>query len=187
MISLSLLPTPHPPNFQLRWVRSSSACYRTFNLDMGRSHGFRVYVPRLNALLGLAFATAPPIGLTLPRNVTHRPIMQKVRGHALPEGHSAPAACRRHGFRYYFTPLAGVLFTFPSRYWFTIGRSVVFSLGRWSSQIPAGLHVSCGTRVSYTRAVSFHIRGCHPLWPAIPCRFVNLCFGNSSRAIPSSQ
>ena len=29
----------------------------------------------------------------------------------------------------YFTPLTGVLFTFPSRYWFTIGRRVVFSLG----------------------------------------------------------
>ena len=26
-----------------------------------------------------------------------------------------------HGFRFYFTPLPGVLPTFPSRYWFTIG------------------------------------------------------------------
>ena len=25
-------------------------------------------------------------------------------------------------FQVYFTPLTGVLFTFPSRYWFTIGR-----------------------------------------------------------------
>ncbi len=37
-----------------------------------------------------------------------------------------------HGFRFYFTPLTGVLFAFPSRYWFTIGQSVVFSLGGWS-------------------------------------------------------
>ena len=29
--------------------------------------------------------------------------------------------------------LTGVLFTFPSRYWFTIGRWRVFSLTRWSS------------------------------------------------------
>ena len=36
------------------------------------------------------------------------------------------------GFRFYFTPLAGVLFAFPSRYWFAIGRSRVFSLGGWS-------------------------------------------------------
>ena len=39
-----------------------------------------------------------------------------------------------------------VLFTFPSRYWFTIGHRVVFSLGRWSSQIPTRFHVSRGTR-----------------------------------------
>jgi hypothetical protein len=27
-----------------------------------------------------------------------------------------------YGFRFYFTPLTGVLFAFPSRYWFTIGQ-----------------------------------------------------------------
>src|SRR5699024_5066325 len=31
---------------------------------------------------------------------------------------------------------SGVLFTFPSRYWFTIGHQVVFRLGKWSSQFP---------------------------------------------------
>ena len=41
-----------------------------------------------------------------------------------------------------------MLFTFPSRYWFTIGRQVVFSLVRWSSRIPAGFHVSRCTWVS---------------------------------------
>src|SRR4030095_16262315 len=51
-----------------------------------------------------------------------------------------------YGFRYYFTPLTGVLFTFPSRYWFTIGRRGVFSLGSWSTQIPTGFHVPRGTR-----------------------------------------
>ena len=39
-----------------------------------------------------------------------------------------------------------VLFTFPSRYWFTIGHRLVFSLGRWSSQIPTRFHVPRGTR-----------------------------------------
>ena len=46
-----------------------------------------------------------------------------------------------HGFRFYFTPLAAVLFTFPSRYWFTIGLSGVFSLSGWSRQIHTGFHV----------------------------------------------
>ena len=35
-----------------------------------------------------------------------------------------------HGFRIYFTPLAGVLFTVPSRYWCTIGRWRYVALGR---------------------------------------------------------
>ncbi len=50
-------------------------------------------------------------------------------------------------FQVLLTPLAGVLFTFPSRYWFTIGRRRVFSLATWSSRIPAGFHVSRGTQV----------------------------------------
>ena len=45
------------------------------------------------------------------------------------------------GFRFSFTPLAGVLFAFPSRYWFTIGRQGVFSLIPWSGQIQAEFHV----------------------------------------------
>ena len=51
-------------------------------------------------------------------------------------------------FQVLFTPLAGVLFTFPSRYSFTIGRQVVLSLGRWSSQLQAGFLVSRPTRGS---------------------------------------
>ena len=39
-----------------------------------------------------------------------------------------------------------MLFTFPSRYLFTIGRTGVLRLGRWSSQIPTGLLVPCGTQ-----------------------------------------
>ena len=35
----------------------------------------------------------------------------------------------------------GVLFAFPSRYWFTIGRSRVFSLGGWSPHVQTGFHV----------------------------------------------
>ena len=44
-------------------------------------------------------------------------------------------------FQVLFTPLLGVLFTFPSRYWFTIGLSGVFSLNGWSRQIHTGFPV----------------------------------------------
>ena len=45
-------------------------------------------------------------------------------------------------FQVCFTPLAGVLFAFPSRYWFTIGRRLVFRLGGWAPRIRTGFHVS---------------------------------------------
>ena len=45
-------------------------------------------------------------------------------------------------FQVYFTPLIGVLFTFPSRYLFTIGHQGVFRLGGWSPLLQTGLHVS---------------------------------------------
>ena len=50
----------------------------------------------------------------------------------------------------------GVLFAFPSRYWFTIGRLRVFSLGGWSPHLQTGFHVSrptCRTPSS-TNAIS---------------------------------
>lgn len=41
-------------------------------------------------------------------------------------------------FQGLFTPLFRVLFTFPSRYLFTIGLSGVFSLTGWYRQIQSG-------------------------------------------------
>ena len=51
-------------------------------------------------------------------------------------------------FQVYFTPLIGVLFTFPSRYLFTIGHQGVFRLGGWSPHVQTGFHVSRPTQGS---------------------------------------
>ena len=40
LIGLSPLPTGHPKTFQRQRVRSSTVCYYSFTLPMGRSHGF---------------------------------------------------------------------------------------------------------------------------------------------------
>src|SRR5690606_21832118 len=50
-------------------------------------------------------------------------------------------------FQVLFHSPPGVLFTFPSRYSFTIGRGRVFSLGGWSPQIQSGLLEPQPTRV----------------------------------------
>ena len=51
-----------------------------------------------------------------------------------------------YDFMFFFTPLPGFSFTFPSLYFFTIGHSGVFSLTRWSSLIHTGFHVPHATR-----------------------------------------
>jgi hypothetical protein len=73
-------------------------------------------------------------------------------------------------FQDLFTPLSGVLVTFPSRYLFTIGQSVVFRLMRWSSQIQAGFHVSRLTWGTRQPRFPFRLRDSHPVSSAFPCR-----------------
>ena len=94
LIGLSPLPTGHPKTFQRQLVRSSTVCYHSFNLPMGRSLGFASTQPNYTykyalisnemklALFRLAFATAPYLKyLTSLDKVTRRLIMQKARRH----------------------------------------------------------------------------------------------------------
>ena len=71
--------------------------------------------------------------------------MQKARGHTVASNIVLPLLVSRR-FQVLFHSGPPVLFTFPSRYWFTIGYRLVFSLRRWSSWIPTGFHVSRGTQ-----------------------------------------
>ena len=48
-------------------------------------------------------------------------------------------------FQVLFHSPPGVLFTFPSQYFSSIGHQVVFRLGGWSPRLPCGFHVSAGT------------------------------------------
>ena len=68
-------------------------------------------------------------------------------------------------FQVCFTPLIGVLFTFPSRYLFTIGHQGVFRLGKWSPHIQTKFHVFRPTR---EQIYFLPIRDYHPLWSHFP-------------------
>jgi hypothetical protein len=81
LIGLSPLRTGHPPGFQPWWVRASTRSYPRFTLPMRRSPRFGSTARDSDALFRLAFATATPHGLTSPRTVTRRLILQKARGH----------------------------------------------------------------------------------------------------------
>ena len=69
-------------------------------------------------------------------------------------------------FQVLFHSPPGVLFTFPSRYCFTIGHQVVFRLGGWSPLLPTGFHVSGGTLDS-ARYLKISFTG---LLPSLACR-----------------
>jgi hypothetical protein len=75
-------------------------------------------------------------------------------------------------FRFCFTPLAGVLFTVPSRYWCTIGRlSGYVALERGRPSFPQGS--SCPVVLTHPpppARLVVRLRGSHPLWPAVPGR-----------------
>src|SRR5689334_4298823 len=94
--------------------------------------------------------------------------MQKARNRTLRRSAIVLSRLVDTRFQVLFTPLAGVLFAFPSRYWFTIGRQVIFSLGRWSSQIPTGLLEPRGTQEPSERPDAFRLQGYHPLWLLFP-------------------
>ena len=124
---------------------------------MDRSPGFGSTPSNLIAHLRLAFATAPHLKcLTLLLNVTRWPVLQKVRGHTsnvLPQLVSA-------GFQVLFHSPPGVLFTFPSRYWFTIAHILVFRLAGWSRRIPTGFHVPRRTQDPSRASSIFVYRAC---------------------------
>ena len=123
------------------------------------------------ALLRLAFATATPHGLTSPRTATRRLILQKARGHIThPAGWLAPTACRHTVSGTISRPLTGVLFTFPSRYWFTIGHQGVFRLRRWSSQIHTGFLGPRATWEHARKSRQFRVLDYHHLRPHFPER-----------------
>ena len=84
LISLSLLLSSHLRIFQHPRVRSSTACYRSFNLLKSRSPPLRVYCPRLDARFALGFPSPARLNrLGWPRTITRRLIMQKASSHRL--------------------------------------------------------------------------------------------------------
>ena len=103
--------------------------------DHGKITRLRVYYIRLIALLRLAFTTAAAVAaLTKPRIVTRRIILQKARR----QGRGPSDGLEAHDFRVCFTPLAGVLFTVPSRY---CALSVAACSLPWTVVSPASAQV----------------------------------------------
>ena len=145
---------------------------------MGRSLGFGSRACDCAPHFRLAFASASSGDLTLPHTANSPAHSSK--------GTPSLALVTQRGlrqlvgsrFQVLFHSPPGVLFTFPSRYWFTIGRQGVLSLRGWSPQIHAGFHGSRATREHCRRSVAFRLQGCYLLWRPVPwpsstCRLCN--------------
>ena len=122
---------------------------------MDRSPGFGSTVYNYVALLRLGFPSAPKFSfLTSLHTVTRWLVLQKARCHPY-IGLQLLVGTR---FQVLFHSPPGVLFTFPSRYFSSIGHQVVFSLGRWASLIPTRFLVSSGTLDSNLHSTAFVYR-----------------------------
>src|SRR6266567_8265086 len=161
LIGLSPLTTGHPPPFQRWWVRPSTRSYPRFSLPMARSPRFGSRTRDCDALFRLAFATAPPPGLTSP----HATNSQAHSSKGTPSPHPKRARLRRivsRRFQVLFHSPPGVLFTFPSRYSSAIGHQGVFRLNGWSRQIHTEFHEFRDTRVFAQRSQPLTSTGLSP-------------------------
>src|SRR3982074_190061 len=118
LIGLSPLTTGHPPTFQRWWVRPSTRSYPRFSLPMARSLRFGSRTRDYTALFGLAFATAPPPGLTSPRTTNSQAHSSKgTPSHPTPTRKAdAPTDCRQ--------PVSGTI-SLPSRGAFHLSLTVL--------------------------------------------------------------
>ena len=177
MIGLSPLSTGHPLRFQPKWVRPSTGSYPRFSLPMDSSPGFASAACDSLAILKARFRCGSFTNLTSPHTATRWLILQKARRHSARLLRLLVGA----RFQVLFHSPPGVLFTFPSRYWFAIGHRRVFSLGGWSPRLRTGFHVPGPTRDAQLRSAWFRVRGSHPLRPALPCRSATMWICNLTR------
>jgi hypothetical protein len=113
-------------------VRSSTRSYTRFNLAMGGSLGFastachytRPYQTRFRSGSGYHSLNLATDGNSPVRST------KSTLSPGEPKSSPGSNSMSAHGFRIYFTPLDGVLFTFPSRYSFTIGHLGYLALER---------------------------------------------------------
>ena len=118
---------------------------------MARSLSFGSTAYNLIRAINTRFRFGFVTNLTLLYTVSRRLIMQK----ACSRAHKALPHFVDAWFQVLFHSPPGVLFAFPSRYWFTIGHRRVFSLGRWPSRIQTWFHVSGPTRDTHRALQNF--------------------------------
>src|SRR5664280_3857516 len=104
------------------------------------------------------------------------------RSHIPPEGSIVLPLLVGTRFQVLFHSPSGVLFTFPSRYSFTIGRQEYLALDGGPPSFPHERPSTWYSGGRSRRPSRFRLRGCHPLRPAFPDRLTSEWLGNSAEA-----
>ena len=137
MIGLSPLSAGHPLRFQPKWVRASTGSYPRFTLPMDSSPGFASAACDSNRPVQARFRCG---SVSLNLAACRDSQAHSTKGTRSPSSERLPLLGGARFQALFHSPL-GVLFTFPSRYWFAIGHRRVFSLGGWSPLLRTGFHV----------------------------------------------
>src|SRR3954464_9208254 len=171
LIGLSPLTTGHPPGFQPWWVRASTPSYRRFTLPMARSLRFGSTACDSGRPIQTRFRYGFPTRVNLATHHNSQAHSSKgTQSHHKQEQALvyAPTACRHTVSGTISRPLTGALFTFPSRYLFTIGHQGVFRLTRWSWQIHTGFLGPRAARDPLKQSTGFRLPGSHGLRRPFP-------------------
>ena len=147
----------------------SLRCYRSFTLAMGRSPGFGSTPSNSSPYsdsLSLRLRQVTWLNLATERK---SPAHSSIGTPSLRQV-GAPTVCR-HAVSGTFHSPPGVLFTFPSRYWFTIGHHRYVALEDGPPRFPRGFTCPVVLRNSSGRSAVFRVQGCHLLWRPVPGTF----------------
>ena len=128
---------------------------------MGRSPGFGSTPTYFRPIqTRFRFGSGFP-ALTCTLDVTRRSVLQKVRRHTF----NVLRQFVGIRFQVLFHSPPGVLFTFPSRYWFTIGRLGYLALGGGPPGFPQGF--SCPAVLGMSSAI--FVLSSTGVLPSVPC------------------
>ena len=148
------------------WVRSSTAFYGSFNLDMDRSPGFGSAHTDSGPLKTWFPYGSIPLGFNLASMHNSPTVLQKVRGSSCKD---VPQLVNT-GFQVLFHSPPGSLFTFPSQYYALSVTEEYLALRGGPRSFPQGFPCLVVLWILPCH-LGFHVRGFHPLWPAFPKPF----------------
>ena len=132
---------------------------------MDRSPSFGSMTANLCALFRLGFPSTSKLQF-LNLAYDHNSLARSTKSTVLQGLLLALPACRHRVSGSISLPFRGS-FHLSLTVLYSIGHQVVFSLRRWASLIPTGLHVSDGTRLG-TKKFQFRLPDCHRLWFSFP-------------------